>query len=139
MRAVLDPNVIIPALLSSRGSPAKVLAGWIAGDYELAVSPLLLQELKRALAYPKIRDRITKSESDELVALLSHRADTHRDPEEAAPVRCVDPDDDYLIALAVVARAVIVSGDGHLLDLDQDLPVYSPAGFLAMLDEARGT
>lgn len=139
MRAVLDQNVIISALLSPRGSPAKVLRGWIGGEYELVVSPLLLQELERALGYPKLADRVTKAEIHELVALLRHEADMHEDPDGPPPVRSIDPGDDYLIALAAAAQAVIVSGDRHLLDLDEDVPVYSPAGFLAMLEESSGS
>jgi putative PIN family toxin of toxin-antitoxin system len=139
VRAVLDPNVIISALLSPRGSPATVLQGWIGGEYELVVSPLLLQELERALGYPKLGDRITKAEAEKLVALLSHEGDMHEDPDAPPPVRSIDAGDDYLIALAVVAQAVIVSGDRHLLDLGEDVPVYSPAGFLAMLEEGRDT
>jgi predicted nucleic acid-binding protein len=46
----------------------------------------------------------------------------------------VDPGDDYLIALAAAARAVIVSGDRHLLDMRDELPVQSPAGFLAAIE-----
>jgi hypothetical protein len=40
-----------------------------------------------------------------------------------------------LIALASVASAVLVSGDGHLLDLTTDLPIDSPARFLDFLEE----
>lgn len=139
MRAVLDPNVIISALLSPTGSPAKVLRGWIGGEYELVASPLLLQELERALGYPKLANRITQAEAQELVALLRNEADMHDDPDTPAPVRSPDPGDDYLISLAAAAQAVIVSGDRHLVDLDEDIPVYSPVAFLAILEERRDT
>ncbi|MCA1705276.1 MAG: PIN domain-containing protein, partial [Actinobacteria bacterium] len=52
MRAVLDPNVIISAVLSPGGAPARVMTAWLEGRYELVVSPLLLEELERALSYP---------------------------------------------------------------------------------------
>lgn len=137
MRAVLDPNVIISALLSPRGSPAKVLLAWVGGEYELVISPLLLQELERALGYPKLSERIAKAETEQLVGLLSREAEMHEDPDAPPPVRSIDAGDDYLIALAAAAQAVIVSGDRHLLDLDEDIPVYGPAGFLAMLQGGR--
>jgi hypothetical protein len=53
------------------------------------------------------------------------------DPEGPPPIRCSDPDDDYLIALAHKENATLVSGDGHLLDLAEKAPIRSPAGFLA--------
>lgn len=134
MKAVLDPNVIISALLSPRGSPAKVLRAWIDGTYELIASELLFVELERALAYPKLRKRIDAQEAAELIELLRREVDLVEDPDAPPVVLSADPGDNYLIAIAAAARAVIVSGDGHLLDLADQLPVYSPANFLALLD-----
>ncbi len=134
MKAVLDPNVIISALLSPRGSPAKVLRAWIDGTYELIVSELLFVELERALGYPKLRKRIDAREADELIELLRREADVVEDPDTPPVVLSADPGDNYLISIAAAARAVIVSGDGHLLDLAERLPVYSPANFLVLLD-----
>jgi predicted nucleic acid-binding protein len=48
-------------------------------------------------------------------------------------VRSLDPDDDYLIALAAEARAVLVSGDRHLLQLDRRLLIHAPGKFLDLL------
>ena len=135
MRAVLDPNVIISALLAPDGSPAKVLRAGLGGACELVASPLLLAELQRALAYPKIRRRIPASDATALVGLIERQARVVDDPTEPPLVRSPDPGDDYLIALAVAARTVIVSGDRHLLGIDQTLPIHSPAAFLALLGE----
>lgn len=57
------------------------------------------------------------------------------DPPEAPPVRSQDAADDYLIALAAAQRALLVSGDKHLLALSGRLPVLSPAAFLEQLEE----
>lgn len=135
MRAVLDANVIVSALLSPRGTPATVLRRWLEGSYELILSPLLLGELERALAYPKIRARVTPSEARELIALLRDGAVVREDPDGEPRVRSADPDDDYLIALAAAAQAIIVSGDRHLLDLEDAIPVYTPAAFLAVIEQ----
>ena len=135
MRAVLDPNVIISALLAPNGSPAKVLRAGLDGAYGLVASPLLLAELQRALAYPKIRRRIPASDATALVGLVERQARVVEDPTEPPLVRSPDPGDDYLISLAVAARAVLVSGDRHLLGLDQTLPIQSPAAFLALLGD----
>ena len=135
MRAVLDPNVIISALLAPRGTPAKVLRARLDGAFELVASDALLSELDRALAYPKLRKRIEAAEAQALIELLRREARMTDDPEDPPSTRSVDPGDDYLIALGAVAQAAIVSGDSHLLGLADELPVYSPVAFLALLEE----
>lgn len=134
MRAVLDPNVLISALLAPGGTPARVLRAWLDGAFELIASDALLAELDRALAYPKLRQRIEAGEAKELVELLRREALMTNDPKEPPNTRSPDPGDDYLIALGAVAQAAIVSGDGHLLGLADAVPVYSPAEFLAVLE-----
>jgi uncharacterized protein len=137
VRAVVDPNVIISGLLSPTGAPARVLTAWLEGAYELVVSPFLLEELERALGYPKLRKRVSESDTRELLDLLRREADVRDDPGDPPPVRSSDPGDDYLITLAAATQSVIVSGDRHLLDLRDELPVYTPAGFLSLIEEGR--
>jgi uncharacterized protein len=133
VRAVLDPNVIISALLSPRGAPARVLNAWQRGLFELVVSTALLAELRRALSYPKLRKRVDERSTVELIDWLTRAATLVEDPTEA-PAHSADPGDDYLLALAAGARAMLVSGDKHLLALRQALPILPPAGFLALLE-----
>ena len=137
MRAVLDVNVIISALLAPTGSPARVVRSWLDGAFELIASDALLAELDRALSYPKVRKRVDAAEAQELVDLLRRSAEMIDDPAEAPALRSADPGDDYLIALAAVAKAVIVSGDRHLLVLAPRVPVWSPAEFLTLLTPDR--
>jgi len=134
LRAVLDTNVIISAMLSPLGAPARALRAWIDGRFELVVSGLLLAELERALAYPKLARRIDPSEARVLVEWLRRTATVVPDPGEPPRVRSPDPGDDYLIALAQAQHALIVSGDGHLLGLSGELPVFSPTRFLRLLE-----
>jgi putative PIN family toxin of toxin-antitoxin system len=136
VRAVVDANVIISGLLSSGGAP-RVLVAWLEGGYDLVVSPLLLEELERALAYPKLRKRVSEEEAQELIELLLREADVRDDPIGPPPVRSPDGGDDYLISLAAETQSVIVSRDRHLLDLRQEIPVYSPGDFLSLIEESR--
>lgn len=133
MRAVLDPNVIVSAVLSPAGTPARLLRSWLDGAYELIVSPALLDELARVLAYPKIARRVSTDDARELLALLRNQAEVTDDPGHPPIVRSPDPDDDYLISLANSATAVIVSGDSDLHSLADQIPVYTPATFMAQL------
>ena len=134
MRAVLDVNVLISAILSPRGTPARLLVAWQAGAFDLVVSPALLAELRRALAYPKLERLVPPADADAFVAWVGRSALIAADPDDAPPVHAVDPADDYLIALAAFERAVLVSGDAHLTVLADRFPVRTPAAFLASLE-----
>jgi hypothetical protein len=139
VRAVLDPNVIISALLSPTGTPARLLEAWQSGEYELIASPLLLEELERALAYPKLRRYISEDDAAAVLKWLAESATVVVDPSPPPLARSVDPGDDYLIAVAAFAQAILVSGDRHLLDLADEIPVLPPAIFLEHLsDDASG-
>ena len=135
MRAVLDANVLISALLSRSGTPGQILARWLAGEFELVVSPRLLTELERTLTSPKFQDRLLSEEPAEFVALL-RRAVWVNDP-EVVPARAPDPGDDYVLALAEAERAIVVSGDQHLLGLAEDFPILTPRLFLETLEAQR--
>jgi putative PIN family toxin of toxin-antitoxin system len=137
VRAVLDVNVLISAILSPRGSPARLLVAWRAGAFDLVVSPALLAELARALAYPKLVRLIPPADAAAYVAWIARSAVLAADPASAPSVRSADADDDYLLALAIAERAVLVSGDAHLTDLADRLPIRTPAEFLVSLDEPR--
>lgn len=133
MRAVLDPNVVISGLISSPGAPAKVLGAAQSGRVELIVSPLVIEELQRALGYPKLRRVIGADEGAQAVEWLRSIARQVPDPTEAPPRRSQDPGDDYLIALAASHKAALVSGDQHLLALKTEIPVYSPREFVELI------
>ena len=131
MRAVLDTNVLVSALLSPSGTPGRVLESWYDGAFELVISPLLLAELERVLAYHGLRDR---TDPDEVYAALARltRAAVAPDAPQPAP-RTRDPRDDYLVALAESEDAILVSGDRDLLELSGELQVLTPAQFLELL------
>lgn len=133
MRAVLDVNVLISGVLASRGSPSQLLRAHRDGQFELIVSPLLLAELERALAYPKLRKYIPAEKAQAFVSWLGDHGNLAEDPAEPPQISSADPDDDYLIALAIGQRAFLVSGDNHLLSLQKGPPILSPAEFLRQL------
>ncbi|HVW46831.1 MAG TPA: putative toxin-antitoxin system toxin component, PIN family [Solirubrobacterales bacterium] len=130
-RAVLDPGVLVSALITPTGTPARLLTAGRGGSFELIVSALLLEELGSVLRREKFRRHVDLDVVDRYLALLRRDAVTAIDPAGPPPVRCADPDDDYLIALAHAGAAALVSGDRHLLDLAGRIPVFTPAEFLA--------
>lgn len=134
-RAVLDPGVLVSALITPTGTPAKLLSASRSGSFELIASPLLLEELKLVLLRKKFRRYVDLEAVDQYVELLGRDAAMAADPAEPPPIRCEDPDDDYLIALAHSRSAALVSGDGHLLELAGEIPVFTPSEFLATQDQ----
>ena len=120
---VIDPNVYISATLSPSGTPALLLRRWRLRQFDMIVSAKLIDELDRTLRRDRFRPYVALDDVDDFIDELRHRAELAHDPEHAAPVSR-DPDDDYLIALALEADAdALVSGDLDLIDLD-DPPVY---------------
>jgi putative PIN family toxin of toxin-antitoxin system len=138
-RAVLDPNVLIAALISPRGAPAALYLALSRGDFELVASPLLLGELDRVLARAKFRRYASVEEAQLFVGAVARLAVLKEDPPAVARFT-VDPADDYVVALARAAGVdAIVSGDRHLLELeDQRPPVLTPRAFLNQLAVASG-
>jgi len=130
VRAVLDVNVLISALLSKQGAPGRLLAAWLDGVFELVVSDALLAELDRALRYPSLRNLIAEEEAVGFIELLRAMAVAGIDAARPDPVSR-DPGDDYIVALAKQTNSVLVTGDDDLLVLAPGLPIQSPATFLA--------
>ncbi len=133
-RAVLDTNVLVSALISPVGPSAALVLELRAGAFELVASPTLLAELREVLGREKFRRYVSEAEALAYVDLIGHEAAILDDPAPSARPLSADPDDEYLVDLARAAAAdVLVSGDAHLLDLGDRLPVMTPAQFLATL------
>lgn len=139
IRAVLDPGVLLSALLSRSGGPAHLVGEWLRGGFELVVCPTLLGEVDDVLGRPYFRERLSRESSEAYVHLLRRFADVRPDPEVEAGLT-PDPDDDYLVALSRDAPAhVLVSGDSHLVDLTRPLPpILTPRAFLEALEDPSG-
>ncbi len=112
---VLDTNVIVSAMLWN-GRPAELLQMAIEGLIALYASKDLLNEVQSTLQKNKLRPAIART-GRLPVDLVSDYCELVRvvRPSSLAGVSR-DPDDDRIIACAVVARAqYIVTGDDDLL------------------------
>jgi putative PIN family toxin of toxin-antitoxin system len=131
-RAVLDPNVLVSALISPGAPSARLLLELRAGAFELVTSPRLLEELDEVLHREKFRRYATELEVDAYVEMIRAESTIVADPDVPLEPSSEDPDDDYLIELARATRsAALVSGDSHLLRLRGRIPVLGPREFLA--------
>ncbi len=98
------------------------------------MSPMLASELRRALAYPKPRRQIDEADAVAVLGWLEAAAVMVDDPTEyPLSIRSRDPADDYLLALAAAADAVLVTGDDDLLELGESAPIHTPHSFVASL------
>ena len=136
-RAILDTNVLISALISPRGTPARLLVAAEKGSYALIVSDRLLGEMEDVLRREKFRRYVTpRNVTDYLLRL--RLASTRATEGEVVPFS-PDAKDDYLFALALASGAdFLVSGDGHLLEMPPVLapvPVLTPSEFEATLQD----
>lgn len=135
MRAVVDTNILLRAVIKPAGSVSPMLVQLPRGTYTLVYTDDLLAELIDVLERPRIRRYPTVVEhGPEAVASIL------RFGERALVVRrivaCRDSKDDKVLEAAVAGHAdVIVSGDDDLLVLSpfEGIPIVGPAAFLAML------
>jgi putative PIN family toxin of toxin-antitoxin system len=140
IRAVLDTNLLVSYLLTHRPPIAALIDNHLAQDhFVLLTAPALLAELDRVLAYPKLQRYYTDEERTRFVALVMALSEVVDLP-ETIPRICRDPDDDRVIACAVVGESdLIVSGDDDLLTLKRvgGIPIVTAAQFLEMLEEGN--
>jgi uncharacterized protein len=136
-RAVLDTNLLVSCLLVHRPPIATLIdAHLAAGHFTLLTALALLQELDRVLRYPPLERYYDNTTRDRFVALVAALSQVIELPDEIPPI-CRDPNDDRVIACAVVGRAnVIVSGDKDLLHLERVgvIPILTATEFLAQLE-----
>jgi uncharacterized protein len=133
-RAVVDASVLVSALIARRDTPpGQVLRAWARERFELVVSPQLVSEVAGVLARPKFERYVTPDEVADFIDMLRSDAVVH--PDAAVIERATrDPRDDYLVALAKAAGAVLVSSDRDVLEADiVDLEILSPREFLERL------
>jgi putative PIN family toxin of toxin-antitoxin system len=128
---VLDPSVLVSALIKPEGVPGRLLLEIQAGQFELIVSPELVGELGRVVKRDKFRRYTELDEALEFVSFVRSGATHVPYPGHRTPLRSPDPKDDYLIALAHGYSAILVSGDKHLLDLSGGAPILAPSDLLA--------
>lgn len=135
IRAVLDANVVVAAMLNPRGRPADLVAR-VREDYELVWSPAIVGECHRVADYRKLRAKFRVPDPHAMIDDLAAAAIlvTAELPQVEA-VRA-DPSDDVYLATALVGAARwVVSGDAHLLKLERfaGVRVVTPSVFLAEL------
>jgi uncharacterized protein len=136
IRAVVDTNVVIRAMIKPEGTVGPIPGRLRNGDYLLVYSQPLLDELLEKLALRRIREKykIDEEAVEALLGLLALRGDL------VTPSRrvkaCRDPDDNAVLEAALAGHArYVVTGDQDLLVLKkfETIRVATPRAFLDVL------
>ncbi len=139
MRIVLDTNILISALLSPLGAPAKLLDAWERKRFTLVASGALIAELREVAGGPFFRARLRASAAELLAAGLRDFSFYCRDL-PSGPI-APDPKDSYLLAMAEASQAeFLVTGDKELLALKhhKSTRILTPAAMIELLKETAG-
>ena len=131
-RIVIDTNVLVSSLFGGR--PREVMDLWRDQRVTLCLSDEIVAEYLEVLA----RFGDVAGEVRELIGMLSERENVvFVTPSECIHEVSADPADDRFLECAVAAEAqVIVSGDRHLLALEEfrGVLVMGPAAFMAWVE-----
>jgi uncharacterized protein len=118
MRVILDANILLSALLSPVGAPAKLIDAWERKKFTLVACDALIAEIRDVTGRPFFRARLRAS-SAELLAAGLRDFSLYCQVLPSGPV-APDPKDSYLLALAEASQAeFLVTADKKLLSLKQ--------------------
>jgi putative PIN family toxin of toxin-antitoxin system len=136
LRAVLDANVYIGAIVQPAGTPGRLVERFLRGaSFEVMVSPDIVDEVLRALAYPKVRKLLRGADAQLWFEDVVVLADLVAGTQQLSGV-CEDPDDDKYVAAAIEGRAAyVVTGDRAFLALKEHagVEIVTPRAFLDLL------
>ena len=137
LRAVLDANVYVSAAVHPKGPPGRIIERFLRTDtFTLVLSAGIVEEVLRALAYPKVRRYVRRDLDpalwfEDLVVLAELVPGAYQ-----LSGASQDPDDDKYLAAAVEGRArFVVTGDPHLLAVGEHegVRIVSPRALLDLL------
>lgn len=137
LKIILDTNVFVSALINPHGKPAQILNYVFENKLRLFLSPPIIEELEQVLNYPKLvkRHGLEEEEVKEFVSSLLSINSLVKEEQTIKAIPC-DPSDDKFLSCAINAKAdCIISGDEHLLNLDEyaGIRVVTPAQFLEIM------
>ena len=143
MRAVVDADVFVSAVLTPGGPPGRVVRALANGQFDLVISEPIIRDVADVLARPRItrKYRIPAARIEDVVTLM-------RDRGVLVPVTgtiriCRDPDDDLVLetalaggAEALVSRDADVTRDPALIAAlrERGVAVLTVQQFLAALE-----
>lgn len=118
MRVALDTNVVVSAVLFTKGHLTWLREGWSTGRFLPLIDTPCAEELLRVLAYPKFH--LTQDDIQTILGtyLPFTEAISTTGAKTSGLPRCRDPHDQKFLILAHEGKAdVLITGDQALLAL----------------------
>ena len=132
LKVVIDTNVFISAFYLPESRPAKVVLLARRKTILNVISPPILKEVERIIKKKLLWDN-SKTQSA-VRRIKNFSEEVH--PQERLAIIADDPDN-RILECAVAGQAdFIISGDHHLLDLEnyQGIKIVTPARFLELIE-----
>jgi putative PIN family toxin of toxin-antitoxin system len=145
VKAVIDTNIWVSALLNPFGFPARLRKSFERGEFQVVISTPMLEELAEVLNRPKIKNKygITEDDIQELLILIEERSS---DVLLSGDIDiCRDKDDNLIIETAIKGRATFlitrdddIKFDKKILSflMQYSVTVIPVAKFLTLLNKA---
>ena len=144
IRAVLDTNILVSALITKKDSaPLQLYKAFISQKFLLITSPSILSEVEdvmsreRIVKYHKLSQKQRKAIMEQLLMLCYV---TFESMNQDKIIIERDPKDDKFLHAALEAHAdYIVSGDGDILHLKEyeGIKILTPNDFLAIIKKGE--
>ena len=141
VRAVVDTNVLVSAVLSPKGPSARIFAQFRRGRFELVISPALLDEFLEVLLRPRMRllTSMTVRQSVQMVVNIRRRAHVVGGLYADIDMVPTDPKDNPVLAGALEGdaeylvtqdkRDLLALKDHHVAGY-RTIHIVTPASFL---------
>ena len=117
VRIIIDTNILVGFLIGKR--LRQLEAGIRVGDFIIITSPLLLEEFRSVAVRHGFRKYFPPEEVDRLFNFLKTFGKSY---DALRPSKAIsrDPEDDFLLALAMKSKAnVLITGDKDLLVMER--------------------
>jgi len=112
MRVILDTNVLLSALLSPHGLPDVIYRAWQKERFDLVTSLEQIDELRRASRYPKFRHVLQPHRVGTMINNMRRAAVLDTLAPLPADIAVHDPNNAFLLAMALAGKAdFLVTGD----------------------------
>ena len=137
IKAVIDTNIWISALINPFGYPAKLRKHFENGDFAAVISEPILDEIVDVLSRPKIKDKyeITPEDIRELLTLIEERAEYVLISGDINI--CRDKDDNLIIETAIKGETSYLVTRDDDIKLDKKVSLFLSQHGISVLTVAK--
>jgi putative PIN family toxin of toxin-antitoxin system len=137
IRAVLDTNIWVSAILNPAGFPAEIIKSFRQGNFLTVISEPIISEIADVLSRPRIRDKYGITEADilELLILIEERCE-HVLLSGDIEV-CRDPEDNSVIETAINGHAAYIVSRDDDIKFDKSVAAFLSQNNVIPISTAR--